>query len=81
MTIAGEAVPATRLFAASYDPKGEPVDVPTYPMTGQGEIAGVAAAADNALIMTGVFMGSVDFGQGVLAALGERDAFVARVCR
>lgn len=81
MKILDTPTPHTALFVASYDADGRPVDVQTFPITGGGQIAGVSASADGALVLAGDFSGTLDFGQDRLVAEGDEDTFVARICR
>ena len=81
MAILGEPLLETALFAAAFDAGGEPIDVQTFPFAGNAYGPMLSASAAGALVLVGQFEGVLDLGQGPLVSKGDRDTFVARICR
>ncbi|APR80851.1 Hypothetical protein A7982_06198 [Minicystis rosea] len=78
MSILGEPVPEETLFAAAFDAGGQPIDVQTFPFSGQGLDLGLSASAPSSLVLVGQFDRVHDFDDGPW--WGPEKALVARIC-
>lgn len=81
MKIMDVATPESVLFVAEYDASGEPLDVQTFPITGEVHVSALETNAGGALVVAGSFAGTIDFGRSTLQSAGTLDAFVAGICR
>ena len=78
MAILGAPVPETALFTAAFDADGQPIDLQTFPFSGQGAYLGLSARVPGSLMLVGTLT-SV---HGAQATSSDPDrALVARICR
>ena len=69
------------LSVATYDAAGELIKMRTFESSGSANVFGLGASPDGALVLSGQFDGTLDFGRDLLEAEGVKDAYVARICR
>jgi hypothetical protein len=79
MAILDEPLSETAIFTAAFDAGGQPIDVQTFPFSGQDLDLGLSASAPGSLVIAGQFdhLHDPDHGPWV----GPEEAIAARICR
>jgi hypothetical protein len=70
---------ANDIFLAKLDPTGAPVWAKHFAMSGDPHATGVAVDAAGNVLVTGYYLGSVDFGGGPLTSTGGANAYIAKL--
>ena len=80
MAILGAPVPETALFTAAFDAGGQPIDLQTFPFSGESLDLGLSARVPGSLVLVGTFNRVRDKEVGV-SYWGPEKALVATICR
>ena len=80
MAILGAPVPEMTLFTAAFDAGGQPIDLQTFPLSGEFLDLKLSARVPDALVLVGTFNRVRDMKVGV-TYWGPEKALVATICR
>jgi hypothetical protein len=80
MAILDQPVPEGAIFAAAFDAGGQPLDLQTFPFSGQDLDLGLSASDPGALVLVGQFDRVHEPVEGA-TGVGPEEAFAARICR
>ena len=80
MAILGAPVPETALFTAAFDAGGQPIDLQTFPLSGDFLDLGLSARVPDSLVLVGIFNRVHEVEIGV-THWGPDKALVATICR
>lgn len=74
-----QAVDKSDVFAARFDPSGKVLWARSYGNTESDFASSLDTAPDGALILTGKFSNTIDFGGQVLSSMGSSNMFIAKL--